>query len=112
MDPKTYLKGCLRTESPASGIQLFSQEERLLHAAMGLCTEAGEFQDQLKRHFFYGTPLDFTNVEEELGDLLWYVSIGLDAIGSDYETCMAQNNAEQRKASRQVPRQVRQDAGH
>src|ERR1700677_3795449 len=38
---------------------------RLLHVGMGLCTEAGEFVDQLKRHIFYGRPIDRTNLIEE-----------------------------------------------
>jgi len=49
---------------------------RLLHVAMGLCTEAGEFVDMLKRHIFYGKPIDATNAIEELGDTSWYMRIG------------------------------------
>lgn len=48
---------------------------RLLHVAMGLATETGEFVDQLKKHIFYGKPLDKTNLAEELGDLTWYMRI-------------------------------------
>ena len=53
---------------------------RLLHAGMGLCTEAGEFVDQLKKHIFYGKPLDEINLFEEGGDVSWYLRIAADAL--------------------------------
>jgi NTP pyrophosphatase (non-canonical NTP hydrolase) len=52
-----------------------SQLERTEHAAYGLCTEAGELLDQLKKHIFYGKDLDEVNLMEELGDILWYVAL-------------------------------------
>ena len=54
---------------------------RLLHAAMGLVTEAGEFLDVLKKFMFYGKPIDRVNLAEELGDSQWYAAIGCDALG-------------------------------
>lgn len=45
---------------------------RLLHASMGLVTEAGEIMDALKKYVFYGKPLDPDNIDEEAGDSLWY----------------------------------------
>lgn len=51
---------------------------RLLHAAMGLATEAGETLDMLKKHIFYGKPLDDVNLKEEIGDMLWYMAICFD----------------------------------
>lgn len=53
---------------------------RLDHAGKGLCTEAGEFQDMLKKHIFYGKPLDFVNLMEEVGDILWYVALAVDVL--------------------------------
>ena len=64
---------------------------RLLRAATGLSTEANEFLDQLSKHIFYNKKLDKTNLLEELGDMLWYVCVGLDAIGENLETCMESN---------------------
>lgn len=49
----------------------------LLHAAMGMVTEAGEMLDMLKKHIFYGKDLDLVNLEEELGDSNWYQSIAI-----------------------------------
>jgi NTP pyrophosphatase (non-canonical NTP hydrolase) len=63
----------------------------LLHAAMGLVTESGEFMDMLKKHLFYGKPLDEVNLLEEIGDASWYLAIALNALGSSFEEVMARN---------------------
>lgn len=47
----------------------------LLHAAMGMSTEANELVDQMKKVIFYGKGLDSVNLVEELGDLLFYAAI-------------------------------------
>ena len=56
---------------------------RLLHAGMGMCTEAGEFQDQLKRFLYYGKPLDCVNLAEEVGDTMWYLALAANALKLD-----------------------------
>jgi NTP pyrophosphatase (non-canonical NTP hydrolase) len=53
---------------------------RLLHVAMGLCTEAGEFLETIKKHIFYGKPLDLVNLKEEAGDATWYLRVGCDVL--------------------------------
>jgi NTP pyrophosphatase (non-canonical NTP hydrolase) len=55
---------------------------RLLHAAMGLTTEAVEFLDALKKWIFYGKPIDNVNLAEEIGDSEWYKAIAIDALGN------------------------------
>jgi hypothetical protein len=62
---------------------------RLLHAAMGLSTEANEFLDVLKKYIFYGKPIDEVNLKEELGDGNWYEAIALDAMGEKFEFVLA-----------------------
>lgn len=47
----------------------------LLHATMGMSTEANELVDQMKKVIFYGKPMDTANIVEELGDVLFYVAI-------------------------------------
>lgn len=109
MDNKTYQKSALRTNGPdyegavgrvTGGIgnrDWGTIEMDLLHASMGLVTEAGEFQDALKKHIFYGKPLDTTNLKEEIGDILWYCAIALEALGTDFESVM-QTNIDKLKA--------------
>lgn len=64
---------------------------RLLHGVMGLCTEAGELQDQLKKHIFYGKELDVVNIVEECGDLFWYLAETLTAIDEKFIDVMQKN---------------------
>ena len=45
----------------------------LLHAAVGICGEAGELIDAIKKHWVYGQDLDENNVIEELGDIEFYL---------------------------------------
>lgn len=53
----------------------------LIIAALGLCGEAGEFADRVKKHYAQGHPLDTDKLAEELGDICWYVALACDALG-------------------------------
>jgi NTP pyrophosphatase (non-canonical NTP hydrolase) len=64
---------------------------RLLHAASGMVTEAGEFMDALKKHAMYGKPLDVVNLAEEVGDQLWYLALACNTLGVEIEAVMATN---------------------
>jgi NTP pyrophosphatase (non-canonical NTP hydrolase) len=95
MDPKIYVEGVLKNESRdiASILSRCTEENiRLLHAALGMATEAGEFVDALKKHLFYGKPLDRVNLGEELGDLLWYLFLALDVLHVSFEEVIQQNH--------------------
>lgn len=92
-----FIKNCIRTESTKfcnleDGEGKDYNKERLIHAAMGMQTESAEFTDALKKAIFYGKTLDVPNLKEELGDLLWYVSIAMDELGTSYEQEMARVN--------------------
>jgi NTP pyrophosphatase (non-canonical NTP hydrolase) len=101
---KDYIAQAVRTEAPITDevIKRLTCCARLLHAAMGMETEVGEFTDQLKKHIFYGKPLDFVNLLEEIGDKFWYVALALDFIedvnsGSTFESVQERNIAKLRK---------------
>lgn len=51
------------------------QTEQLmkLHCALGVCGEAGELADAIKKEQIYGKPEDRENIIEELGDLAFYM---------------------------------------
>lgn len=87
MDDKTYVKRVIETESISFEKirQRISKAGRirLLHSAMGICTEAGEYMDTLKKFFFYGEELDVKNLIAELGDLMWYIGIACDELNID-----------------------------
>ena len=58
--------------------------ERLLTASVGMCAEAGEFTETVKKIVFQGKPVNEDNLfhlKRELGDIMWYVAqacMGLD----------------------------------
>lgn len=88
MTPAEYSALALRTAAPDE-----IAYERIQHGVIGVGTEAGELLDQLKRHMFYGQPLDLTNLVEECGDVLWYLNLILTACWSSFEQAMEKNIA-------------------
>lgn len=97
MNTKDYVENVLVTEArDFTAVKDRLQDTgsvRLLHAAIGMCTESGEIQDQLKKHLFYGKPLDRTNLVEELGDLMWYIGVMSAELGVPLEEVMDKNIA-------------------
>jgi NTP pyrophosphatase (non-canonical NTP hydrolase) len=100
INERDYIALALRTESTMIPVRrdfypsvADQQVNRLLHAAIGMVTESGEFIDMLKKHLFYGKPLDLVNLQEEIGDQLWYIAIALDALGTTFEAEMRRNIA-------------------
>lgn len=120
MDSKTYLKESARTASgdyhvigdrmnpksiavesisASKGYTItenISDKQKMIdlqHAALGMVTESAEFADMLKKHLFYGKPLDEVNLAEEIADNLWYCAMALRALGTDFETAMERNIA-------------------
>ena len=64
---------------------------KILHAVMGMVTEAGELMDAVKRHLIYGKPIDFINLMEENGDSFWYQALLAKVIGHDFESTWEKN---------------------
>ena len=97
MNTKEYQKLALVTESPVDEAMVSrassKQVIRLLHGAMGLVTEAAEILDALKKHIYYGKPLDLVNISEEQGDVEWYQAILSDEVGKDLDAAMETNIA-------------------
>lgn len=73
---------------------------RLNHAAMGLTGESGEIMDLVKKNIMYGTPVDRQKLLLECGDVLWYMSVMLDALGSSFGHVMYLNDE---KLSKRYP---------
>lgn len=84
-----FIAQALTTESRdihAIAANLTTQRDlRILHAAMGLVTEAAEVMDAVKKSVFYSKVMDATNLKEEAGDILWYMAILLDEMGWSFE---------------------------
>jgi NTP pyrophosphatase (non-canonical NTP hydrolase) len=103
MQSKQYLEDSARTapteEQNSKTIEriITGHEEvhlvDLLHAGIGMSTESAEFLDALKKHMFYGKPLDTVNLKEEVADQLWYCALALRALGANFEEVMETNIA-------------------
>lgn len=67
-------KATLAYSDPAyEDFKLTPEKANLLHAAIGLVTEAGELLEAIHGHVFDDKPLDIENVVEELGDQEFYL---------------------------------------
>ena len=87
----TYQQLAMRTAKP------MEVQDDLLHAALGLTGEAGEFADCIKKHWAYSQPLDNQNAVEELGDLLWYIALACNALDVQLADVAAMNIEKLRK---------------
>ena len=66
---------------------------RLLHAGLGLLTEAQEFLIPILESIMRATPLDTVNLKEELGDAMWYQAIACNVLGTTFEIEQERNIA-------------------
>jgi NTP pyrophosphatase (non-canonical NTP hydrolase) len=94
MQMNEYQRLALRTAAPAT------DQMHLIHAALGLAGEAGEFADAVKRAAIYGRPLDNLNLKEEIGDILWYCALAAESIGYSLQDIASDNIA---KLARRYP---------
>ena len=71
-----YQRAALRT---ARADEL-SKDELLLNGVMGLCGEAGECIDLVKKAKFQGHEIDNSKLRLEIGDCAWYISLASYAL--------------------------------
>lgn len=64
---------------------------RLMHAMIGIGTEAGEVQDLFKKRIMYGKTVQTSDFVDELGDLLWYIGVACNTLGISFEEVMDKN---------------------
>lgn len=74
-----------------------TKEELLVNGIIGLCGEAGECADIVKKHLFQGHDLDEGHLAEELGDVAWYLALIAYAIGYDLNDIFQINVAKLRE---------------
>lgn len=72
---------------------LTPEKIHLIHMAIGVCGEAGELADAIKKYAVYVKPLDLDNVIEELGDLEFYMEGIRQALNISRELTL-QNNVD------------------
>ena len=86
MTPNEYQKLAMTTLNPA-----LSNEEVLCNGVMGLCGEAGEAIDLVKKHLYHGHPLDREALVKELGDIAWYLAETATALNVPLEEVLERN---------------------
>lgn len=63
----------------------------VLYAAIGMCGEAGEVSELIKKYAYHGHTMDKEHLARELGDVLWYVSYMADLFGYSLGEIMEMN---------------------
>jgi len=81
-----YQKLAMTTLNPA-----LSKTDVLLNGVMGLCGEAGEAIDIVKKHLHQGHELDKDKLTKELGDIAWYLAETATALDVSLEDVLAGN---------------------
>ena len=67
MDFKLYQQMAKRT------MPVDTHAGKLANFSIGLCEESGETVSHIKKHVFHGHGINIPAVEEEMGDVLWYL---------------------------------------
>ncbi len=86
MQADEYQRLALMTLNPA-----LSDKDILINGVMGLCGEAGEAIDLVKKHLAQGHPLDRERLARELGDVAWYLAETAHAIGYSLSEILLMN---------------------
>ena len=86
MKANDYQKQALRTLNPD-----LNKKDVLINGVMGLCGEAGECIDIVKKHLAQGHALDKDKLVKELGDVAWYLAETAYALDVDLESVLQGN---------------------
>ena len=68
-----------------------STENQVVHACFGMCGEAGEIIDYVKKGVFYGKEMNTKHLVEEVGDLMWYVNLLLAGLDVTWDEVLTTN---------------------
>ena len=79
----------------ARSTAVYPEEYKVIYPALGLCGEAGEVAEKIKKTVRGDTSLDEVSgsIADELGDVLWYLAILADDLEVDLED-IAQGNVD------------------
>lgn len=72
----------------------------VIYAAMGMCGEAGEASELVKKYAYHDHAIDTEHLAREIGDVLWYVSYMAHLFGYPLGKIMAMN---QEKLAKRYP---------
>lgn len=68
-----------------------SKKDALINSVMGLCGEAGEAIDIVKKWMAQGHELDKAHLAKELGDIAWYLAEAATALDLSLEDVLKAN---------------------
>ena len=85
MDFNKYQELAMRTASDVS------KDDLILNGVMGLCGEAGECIEIVKKHKFHGHVLDREHLIDEASDCLWYLAAIASGLGVGLEEIAEHN---------------------
>lgn len=85
MDFKEYQELAMRTTSDTS------KQNLILNGVMGLCGEAGECIDIVKKQMFQGHDLDRQKLIDEASDCLWYLAEIASGLGISLDDIAVHN---------------------
>lgn len=86
MEVETYKELAMCTLNPN-----LNKRDMLINSVMGLCGEAGEAIDIVKKHLFHNHPLDKDGLIMELGDIAWYLAEAANALDIPLEEILMRN---------------------
>lgn len=69
MEIKEYQQQSIRTCANLDSTLLDN-----IHMVLGMQTESAELSDVFKKNLAYNKDIDWINIKEELGDLMWYIA--------------------------------------
>jgi NTP pyrophosphatase (non-canonical NTP hydrolase) len=70
---------------------LDTHKEDIIHMLFGIITETAELTDIFKKSLAYGKEIDWVNVEEEIGDAMFYIASFCRITGLDLEEIINTN---------------------
>ena len=70
---------------------IVDREDLLKLALIGLQDELGEIAGPLKKHLWHGHELDLAHVQEEIGDLMWYLATLCNALALSLSETLIRN---------------------
>ena len=86
MNANEYQKLAMTTLNPA-----LDKKDILINSVMGLCGEAGEAIDIVKKWLAHGHELDREHLAKELGDIAWYLAEAATALDLSLDDILQAN---------------------
>lgn len=106
MDLNNFKDACLRAAKDKSTLEEMAHfhevtephkggymppDEILFGWILGLCGESGELADAIKKWRFHGHDLDLSNIQKELGDVMYYWAMLCHYFNLDPDTILSAN---------------------